>query len=345
MRHIFISALIFIALLSTASRAHSFEIEAEQEFKTGRGLVGLRVISTADLEIFAPLIEAFQARNPHIDVQYFVASSGEVQKAILNEGAKFDIAISSAMDLQTKLANDGYALTYNSAVTETLPDWARWRDQIFAFTQEPAVLMVSRQRLAGLPLPTNRQELIDLLRDHPETFEDRIGTYDIRQSGLGYLFATQDARNSESYWRLTEVMGRLGARLYCCSGEMIADIGSGKLALAYNVLGSYVSQHLSHNDGAEVIILEDYAHVMLRTALIPTTAQNFEEAGTFVDFLVAPSTRSAIALTGLSPLDPDALIEEQAFRPIRLGPGLLSFLDRMKRQSFLRAWKSAIVQQ
>lgn len=346
MRHLLFSALIALLFGVVPQRAPAFEIEAEQDFKTGNGTVTLRVISTADLAVFAPLIEAFQEKNPSIDIHYVVAGSAQVQDAILKEQAAFDVVLSAAMDLQTKLANDGFALTYASAATAALPDWARWRDQIFAFTQEPVVLLISKERLADLPLPANRQDLIDLLRDNPDIFEGRIGTYDIRQSGAGYLFATQDARNSEAYWRLTEVMGRLGTKLYCCSGDMIADVGRGKLALAYNVLGSYASRYLLENNGGKVILLEDYSHVMLRTVLIPTTASNLEEAGTFIDFLVAPETRPAIAeLTGLPPLNPEAVTGEQAFRPIRLGPGLLSFLDKLKRQNFLRAWKSAIVQQ
>ena len=43
------------------------------------------------------------------------------------------------------------------------------------------------------------------------------------------LFATQDARATETYWRLTEVMGRVGAKLYCCSGQMIDDLRVGRV--------------------------------------------------------------------------------------------------------------------
>lgn len=54
-----------------------------------------------------------------------------------------------------------------------------------------------------------------------------------RRSGLGYQVAAQDSHNSEAFWRLMEVMGRLDAHPYCCSGEMIRDVASGRLALAY----------------------------------------------------------------------------------------------------------------
>jgi len=339
------SALLTAFALVAAPSTAAFEIEGEQLFATGSGATTIRVISTADLEIFAPLIGAFQAENPSLDVHYTLVGSSELMRALYDEGAQFDVAISSAMDLQTKLANDGFAQTYRSAQTAALPDWARWRDQVFSFTQEPAVLIVSRKSLDGLERPVNRQDLISLLRDNPDRFNGRIGTYDIRQSGLGYLFATQDSRNSDSFWRLTEVMGRLDAKLYCCSGEMIADVARGELALAYNVLGSYATARLENESGLDLVLLEDYSTVMLRTALIPETAENVAEAGTFVDFLTASETRPLIAqLTGLPPLDPDAIADQAAFRPIRLGPGLLVYLDQIKRETFLREWTSAIDQ-
>ena len=82
---------------------------------------------------------------------------------------------------------------------------------MFAFTSEPAAIVINRAAFEGLPIPETRQELIEALRARPDVFRGRIGTYDVRQSGLGYLFATQDARASETFWRLMEVMGGFDA--------------------------------------------------------------------------------------------------------------------------------------
>jgi len=49
-------------------------------------------------------------------------------------------------------------------------------------------------------------------------------------------------------------------------------------------------------------------------------------------------------LTGLPAIDPGVLQREAAFRPIRLGPGLLVYLDQLKRRTFIRAWLNAMVQ-
>ncbi|WP_298963792.1 extracellular solute-binding protein [uncultured Roseibium sp.] len=330
------------ALITTAS---AFVAEEERLFEVENRTATLNILSTGDLNIFAPLIEAYQARNPGIEVRYVTASSSELMKALFEENAEFDIAMSSAMDLQTKLVNDGFALRHVSAETSTLPDWAKWRDRLFAFTQEPAVLAFSKSSFQGLPTPTNRDELIALLRENPDRFNGKVGTYDIRESGAGYLFATQDSRQSESLWRMAEVMGRLNAQLYCCSSQMIQDVADGRLALAYNVLGSYAAAHLPDNPDLDVLQFNDFTTVMLRTVLIPKTTQDVDLSGQFIDFLVSGSNRQLIEeLTGLPAIDPGVLQREAAFRPIRLGPGLLVYLDQLKRRTFIRAWLNAMVQ-
>jgi len=266
-------------------------------------------------------------------------------KGIYSENAVYDLAISSAMDLQIKLANDGFARPYVSDVTETLDAGLSWHSEVFAFTREPAVLVISEAAFSGLPIPQSRDDLITLLRTQPEVFEGRIGTYDVRTSGLGYLFATQDSRNTETYWQLTEIMGRLGAELYCCSGAMISDVASGDLAIAYNVLGSYADVRAADTPGIQTIEMDDYVSVMLRSVLIPRTAENPDAAGTMIDFLLTLHTRPAlVAQSGLPPLGTMGAQDLETLRPIRLDPGLLVFLDAMRRDSFLRSWTGSILQ-
>ncbi|AML50024.1 ABC transporter substrate-binding protein [Falsihalocynthiibacter arcticus] len=337
----FSSVLVYCMSLQAAL---GFEVE-EHYVHQGAGANTLRIISTADAEVFNPIIEAFQTQYPSMTIDYTIASSTQLMQALFEEGAEFDLAISSAMDLQTKLANDGFVQTYRSEATDILPKWAKWRNQVFAFTQEPAVLVVSEDEFLDRPIPTTREDLITMLRDNQEAFSGRIGTYDVRKSGAGYLFATQDSRNTDSYWRLTEVMGRLNARLYRGSHEMIADVAAGRLALAYNVVGSYAQSQLADTPGIRIIEFDDYLSVMLRTALIPNTAKNPEGAGDMIDFLASLNMRADLTLkTNLPPINAQSLEDNSAARVIRLGPGLLVFLDHMTKETFLRSWENSIEQ-
>ncbi len=334
---------VSLALGSFVGGARAFEIEAEQYFEAVNAQSELVIMSTADLSVFSPLVLGFQLQNPQVSIRYVVLSSSQLYEAVLSGEANPDLVISSAMDLQTKLANDGFAQSFRSAATDSLPGWARWRNELFGFTLEPAVLILSRSAFAELPRPITRQDLIEVLRDNPARFENRIGTYDLRTSGLGYLFATQDARQSETFWRMSEIMGALKTRLYCCSGEMIADVESGELAIAYNVLGSYAEAQLQ--DNVDIVLLEDYTSVMMRTALVPQNAASPQLAGSFINYLLGEDGRSRLkAAIGPGPLDAEEFSGDQNLRPIRLGPGLLVYLDQLKRRSFLGAWLSAIVQ-
>ncbi len=340
-----IAVALGLILSISASFATALEIE-ERKLYPGSGGEVVRVLSTADLNVFEPFIIRFQQAQPDVTIDYVAASSAEVHAAI-RSGAAFDLVISSAMDLQFQLANDGLAQRYVSDLTDELPDWAKWRSLVFAFTTEPAVAVISRERFEGLPLPRTRQELISILRDNPERFQGAVGTYDVRTSGLGYLFATQEARNSDAFWRLSEVMGRLQPRLYCCSAQMINDVAAGDLAIAYNVLGSYAAQRLAE-DGSEtmeILELEDFGNVMLRTAFIPATADNVAGAGAFLDALLLQGLRDNAGDWVLPPLDTGRDEGLPSFGPIRLGPALMVYLDPLNRRTFLSSWESAMEQE
>ena len=335
MRHLILALLTLCPSLPLA-----FEIEAETTFAAEDESRILRIISTTDTGVFTPIIEGFQAENPDTTIIYTAVSSSQINQAIVEEGAVFDVAISSAMDLQTKLANDGHTLQYASDATALIPDWGTWRDSVFAFTQEPAALVLSPAALGDLPIPTSRQELIGLLRDHPDVFAGRIATYDVRSSGLGYLFATQDSRTSESFWRLTELMGSLDVQLYCCSSDMIEDVSRGEIAIAYNVLGSYAEARTDLADSIVIVEPEDYTTVMLRSAVILRDTLDRDAAEAFVDHLLTQAWQP-----GRSDFPfPNPLEDAPNARPIPLGPGRLVFLDQLKRDQFLSEWQNAILQ-
>ena len=343
MRVACLAALIWACCVSWAV---AFEVEDRIRYPatTQPGSV-LRIISTADRGAFEPIILGFQEAHPEVEIDYTITGTTDLMQAIELEGVMFDLAISSAMDLQTKLANDGFVQVHSGAPLGDLPGWASWRDQVFAFTREPAVLVVSTKDFPPGTAPRTREELIAILRDDPERFRGRVGTYDVRRSGFGYLMATQDSRNSEAFWRLMEVMGRLEAKLYCCSSDMIEAVASGELALAYNVLGSYATSQRALVEGFEIVAFEDYVNVMLRTALIPAPAENPGDARAFIDFLLGLHRRpDLVAKSGLPAVGTLSGDENSALRPIRFGPGLLVFLDQLRRRNFLKSWESSLVQ-
>lgn len=344
MRHALVAALALICLLPL--QALGFEIEAQRSYGPAEASERFEILSTTDIGFFTPLAEAFLADRPDLSLHYVQASSREVHRAVEAEGAAFDLVVSSAMDLQMKLANDGFAMALPSDLIAGLPGWARWRDRLVSIALEPVVLLIADDAIPeGIDPPRSRRDLIALLRDNPQIFDGRIGTYDPRSSGAGYLFLTQDARMSDSIWRLAEVMGRLNARLYCCSGDMIAGLVSGDLVMAYNVLGSYATANLPEDAAVHVVPMEDFTITLQRTALIPVGATNATRGAEFLRFMLSARGQQIQADTaGYAVVSPESFAREPWLRPIRLDPGLLSTLDSMTRRRFLAEWSAAMEQ-
>jgi iron(III) transport system substrate-binding protein len=328
----------FVILTCLASALTAADLEDRQLFQGASSQVTLRVISSTDTDVFAPILTGFLARNPGISIDYAVAGSSDIVTLISDCPDCFDVVISSAMDLQLKLANDGLARRLSDL---DQPDSVQWRQSLFGFTLEPATIVLNRAAFAGRTVPETRQQLIEAMRNDPEHFRGKLGTYDVRLSGLGYLFATQDARTSETYWRLMEVFGSLEAQLYCCSGDMIDDLARGDLFVAYNVLGSYASTRPDLRDRLAIITPRDFATTMMRTVLVLDTTRQEGAATDLVAYLT--SGRWADAGRPGYPLQSFDGGDTSGLNVVTLEPGLLVYLDRLKRKLFLEAWSSAVL--
>jgi len=332
----YLVTLIF-TLLPMVSQAQDWE--DRRLFGDASAEMTIRVISSTDTSFFTPILESFVAENPDTAVEYLVTGTAALDDLFRLEPDQYDLVISSAMDLQLKLANDGYALRIDGI---SHPNWAEWRQSLFAFTTEPAAIVVNRSAFVGQEVPKSRQELIQALRANPETFRGKLGTYDVRQSGLGYLFATQDARASETYWRLMEVMGGLETQLYCCSGEMIDDLAEGRIFVAYNVLGSYAAARQDTHNKLDIILPSEFPTTMMRTALVSKMAPHPNSAVDFLRHLIRLQSRSdgqALPLPSL-----DVRLDSAGRSTIALEPALMTYLDDLKRKRFLKEWESAIIQ-
>jgi hypothetical protein len=103
-----------------------------------------------------------------------------------------DFAFSSAMDLQVKLSNDGYAQRSDLPMSERWPQWANWRNTAYALTFEPAVFVYHKPSFKDEKPPASRAEFVAYLKRQGEKVYGRVGTYDIERSGVGFLFMARD---------------------------------------------------------------------------------------------------------------------------------------------------------
>jgi len=350
-----VAGVIVFALLAAPATSLAAETSYPAPMPPQQGERVLTIVGTTDTPLFAHFIQGFQRARPDISVVYRETDTLVMYEEFLagSISPKPDLMISSAADLQLKLANDGHALVQTSLHLGTLPSWAQWRGEVIGFTFEPAVIIYNPDLVAEAELPRTHLRLAELLEDQPERFRGMVGTYDIARSGVGYLLAAQDQLISSNFWRLAAAFGRAGVHLSGSSPDILDRVARGDLALGYNVLGSYALARQAAGAQIGIVVPDDYVLVLTRTMLVPRDAPDPELARAFVDYALSPQGQSVaageVALGSIVPGSFGQFTSEAisargrgAVQPLALGPSLLVFLDQQRRSRFLATWREIV---
>lgn len=314
----------------------------------------LTIYGAADYLAISPIIRNFQHRNPNISVSYTEFSTRELDDTVRSSQNWPDLLLSPAMDLQIKLVNDGLTDAFRSDQTQNLPEWANWRDEVFAFTYEPVAIAINKAILGDIPVPKNRTDLLNLIRKKSSAFHSKIGLLDIETVGLGYLTWAHDSQQSRTYGRLLEVFGAHNAQLYPNSTSMLGALANQDIYVAYNVLGSYASDWATRFPEIEVIFPSDYTSVILRSAVIPKHSKHVELARQFIDYLLSSDGQEVIENeSSLIPINtsnhnssPISLLRKSTQNPlipITFGFPIVLLTDQAKRNILLKEWESAML--
>jgi iron(III) transport system substrate-binding protein len=313
----------------------------------------LTIISTTEESEVSDLLADFRALYPRIETVYSKVNSNDIYNRIVEPSssseAPGDVIWSSAMDLQIKLVNDGYAQPYISKEIAHIPEGAVWKDEAYAITAEPIVIVYNKNLVAVSDIPRTRAELTSLLSKKPDTYRGKIASYDPEQSGSGFLFITRDSRITKTTWDMVRAFGGAGIKLYSTTGTVLDRISSGEHLIAYNMIGSYAIERAKEDASIGVVFPADYITLMSRIAFIPVAARHPESAKLFLDYLLSErgqkfllarsvgSVRLGMSAGGVIPAD-----RNDAVKPIHIGPELLTYLDQSKRASFLKEWRRAL---
>lgn len=324
--------------------------------KDGAAQDELVIYSTLDIRLAAPLISAFQRGHPSVSVRYEDLLAGEIAARVISETAAgkptADFVFSSAMDMQIKLANDGYAQPVAVPAARNWPDWANWQDTAFALTFEPGVLVYHKPSFPDGP-PQSRLELMAWLRQAPPEMQGKTGTYDIEQSAVGYLFLARDAEHFPDIWSLLRVMAAAGLQTFPTSQDIIDRVADGRLVLGYNILGSYAADQARLEPDLGLVLLRDFTVVVSRVALVPRAAASPELGTEFLAFLMSKegqtllSEKLRLPAVSLEVSGANSARAMQAalgdqLRPVSVSPGVLVYLDQAKQRRFYRLWRSAL---
>ena len=312
----------------------------------------LLIWSAVDRDKALPLLDAFRRAHPGLDVNYVELPARTLNDrfivAVARHGGIPDFLWSSAMDLQIKLSNDGYAQRYRSPETLALPHWANWKNEAWGVTAEPIVMIYNRKLIADAAAPATRAQLTQLLERRSPAFRGRVATYDVPKSAVGYLYLTQDQQATHDVWRLVHAMGMNRVRLYASAEEIMASVKRGESAIGYNVVGSYARDEVLRDPDLGMVLPRDYTLVMSRIALIPAAAPHPAAAKLFIDFLLSKAGQRFLAARSMPPVRDDVPGPAElrpaglAMRAIRVGPTLLVDRDQLTRRYFLRRWAAAL---
>ncbi len=300
--------------------------------------------------LMGPVLEAFRRRWPGISVRLEDINStriAEQVRALADTGQDGpDLVWSTAMDVQVKLINDGYAQAYKSPHRAAMPDGSVWRDQGYGLTAEPIVFAYNKGQLAGDVVPRSHADLLRLLRTRPDVFDGRVTLYDAERSGVALMQLSADVQIYPDAWPLMEALGAQRPRLDTSGQRMMAQIADGRMVFAYNMNRSYGESWAERVPQIGLITPDDYHLSVSRVAFIPRNAAHPNAARLFLDFLLSREGQRVIGALGVRPVrdDVDAPIRPASpgVRPIRVGPALLANLDQARRATLLTRWDTAM---
>ncbi|WP_122081284.1 ABC transporter substrate-binding protein [Vibrio coralliirubri] len=320
----------------------------------------LVIYGAAYLSEMKPLLDDFQRRNPDITVRYQAMSSNVLDAHIRDQKPdQPDITISSVMDLQLRLVNDGYALPYQINVpgygsqSGIVPHWSQWRNGLFGFSYEPAVIVFNEAFLEGKEVPLSRVELLSFIRQHSDELMGKIGLFDIRDVGIGYLLWSFERAQTSNYGQFLELFNLHHARTFDSSASMLKALTNGDISIAYNIMGSYANSWESKHKDVVIVAANDYTPVVIRTAFINKTTPRPAQAQAFIDYLFSYSGQKLMAEeTNMPPVRTDiksaksAVVLREQFanqlKPLPLDVSLLIFSDQSKKSLVITEWESAL---
>jgi len=312
---------------------------------------GLRVYGNADTAAMQPLIAAFRRTYPGVAVRYDDLESSTIYDRVVAEArqgaAGADLVWSSAMDLQAKLINDGYAQGYLSPEKPALPATAVWKNMGYGVTAEPVAFVVNRRLIPAAQVPRTHEAFEQLLRGRRAALTGKVATYDPARSNVGYLYLTEDHAITRDTRSLVQAIAATRPMLSRTTKPMLDAVATGRIAIAYNVVGPYALTRALRDPRIRVVFPRDYTIIASRVAFITRDARHPAAARLFLDFLLSRTGQTLLARQWLLPVRGDVraprLSSEQQ-RPIRVGPQLLVNLDTIKRRRFLADWRATLAE-
>jgi iron(III) transport system substrate-binding protein len=193
-----------------------------------------------------------------------------------------------------------------------------------------------------------------VLNSDTAKFKNKVTTYDIEKSGVGFMFVVQDAKYFPGMKDLEKGFGATSYKVYASTGNMLEKVSSGEHLLGYNVLGSYALVRAKKDPNLGVVLPKDYTLILSRVMFIGKGAKDPNAAKLWVDYILSPRGQKMIGgevelfsirtdvQTEYTAASLNKELGQNAVKPIPVSSEITQWLDPKKRLEFLSEWKKAV---
>ncbi len=344
--------LVLAWLALSLGQASAQAGNADPKMVAAAGAEGKVVVySPADPANAKFISDDFHALYPQIEVDLIHVSTTELYSRYLSQMAAgasdADVLWSDAMDLQMKLVSSGYALPYASLEKSALPPWASYKDELYATTLDPSIVVYNKRLVPADQIPKTHDDLVKILHDHAADLRSKFTTYDLQTSGAGYDLANADMKHWPNYWSLIAAQGEAGAQYYQSGGIMVEMIASGQYAMGYNLPYPYARLRQQTDPNVGIAFLDDYVLAASRVIFISKAAPHPNAAKLFVDYMLSKRGQELLANKSYfgsirSDVSGDmtaAVLAQRGLVHVRIDPDLVKMLDPSYRLPLLAKWR------
>jgi iron(III) transport system substrate-binding protein len=269
---------------------------------------GVLVYSNMGEMNWKPLIDAFNAEYPWIQVQTLDLGSSEVFERYYAEQAAgtnaTDVVVShSAATWLDFIEKDGVATDFVSAEADKLPDYSKPSPGVYTISVDPYFIAYNKALLPEAEWPKSIQDIVDLVAKDPARFAHKIAT-GVPMSNA----ASQNLSNSYIQHvgvdKALEQDGVLGQAVdvYRSAGQIMEKLTTGEVLIGYMLSGIQVFPLLADPARASIIgyaFPTDGTVMLMRHIAVAKTAPNPNSAKLFVDFVLSKAGQTALSAGGL----------------------------------------------
>lgn len=277
-------------------------IDIEEVVEASRDEDRLVVYGNPSPDQWEPVIAAFEAAYPWIQVETFDLGGTEAFQRYLSEEATgaqtADLIVNTDGAGWRDMIERGQVVDYVDPELADLPEFAVAAPGVFAMSVDPLIGVFNTQALPLDEQPTTLAELAE----QAEELDGRIGTIEVEngQAGLG-TYALVDARGEDA-WELLETLGP-HTGVENSNGTMVGKLTSGEYVASFMISGSLRALI----DGTETGDVLNYRYFTDATVLptrgmaVTAAAAHPDAARLLVNFLLSEEGQTVMCDGGFTP--------------------------------------------